>query len=411
MKLIAEHLKGKVLKGDALQIGAEAKAAKKQDPQVINGTVGMFYQEDGSFRGFQTVSQILKNLSDEEIYSYSATDGGPEFHDAVLNWVFDEYREEIESELSCKVMATPGGTGALVSSIFNSLGYGQILLFPDLYWGPYVGMAKNYGFQYRTFPMFAGNSFNIQGFINEAEKIFAEQQKLVFIINDPCHNPSGYTFTEAEVAAIISYLNSKSLPSMLIYDIAYLDMDFKCRKTVRQKFRLFTLAKEHLMISICFSASKTFAVYGQRLGAQIILGKDQANILELYRAGKFFARNTWSNSNRGLISLMTAFNNNQDLKDRFLKELADVRSELKKRANLFLKEAKAIGLETHPYEAGFFISIPVANNQLVLEKLIKEEKTYLLPFSNSIRLALCSLTLSEIKGLAAKIKKIITSIT
>jgi len=44
---------------------------------------------------------------------------------------------------------------------------------------------------------------------------------------------------------------------------------------------------------------------------------------------------------------------------------------------------------------------------LILQKLVEEEKIYLLPVDNAVRVALCSLPLSDIKGLAKKIKRVI----
>ena len=83
-----------------------------------------------------------------------------------------------------------------------------------------------------------------------------------------------------------------------------------------------------------------------------------------------------------------------------------MRSELKKRSQLFLKEAKEVGLNTLKYEGGFFISIPVENNKEIYDKL-KNEGIYLLPVCNVLRVAICGLKEEEIKGLAKKIKKYI----
>ena len=44
---------------------------------------------------------------------------------------------------------------------------------------------------------------------------------------------------------------------------------------VRDRLKVFALAKENVFTSIIFSASKTLFIYGERLGAQIILGKNK----------------------------------------------------------------------------------------------------------------------------------------
>ncbi|NLD26955.1 MAG: aminotransferase class I/II-fold pyridoxal phosphate-dependent enzyme, partial [Acholeplasmataceae bacterium] len=200
---------------------------------------------------------------------------------------------------------------------------------------------------------------------------------------------------------------SKDLPTVLIYDIAYLDMDFRKPSEARKKFALLTKTKPHILTSIAFSASKTFAIYGQRLGAQLILGQDPNNVIDLYNAANYTARNTWSNSNKAMINLMIRMNHDSVLKERFLEELAQVRFILKKRSELFLREAEAAGLECYPYDGGFFVTIPVHDNEEVLEALIKQEKIYLLPFFGSVRLGLCSLPLADLKGLARRLARVI----
>jgi len=85
MKIVAKHAAGKVLKSDGFQISAEAKLAKKKDPSIIDGTLGTFYFEDGSFKTFKVVHKVMSELKDEDIYLYSTSDGGPAFKEAILN--------------------------------------------------------------------------------------------------------------------------------------------------------------------------------------------------------------------------------------------------------------------------------------------------------------------------------------
>lgn len=406
MLIIAKHAAGKVLKQDNLQLSTEAKLAKKSDPKTINATAGMFFYDD-IFQGFKTVDKILKSLKDEEFYAYSPSDGGSEFKEVVLNWVFDIYLPELKISTNIHVLATPGGTGAIFSSLFNSLDPGETVLFPYPYWAPYLGIANNLGFKTKTFPLFSGNSFNLAGFKEAADALIKEQGKLVTILNDPCNNPTGYSLSEAELREIIAYLNNSGAPCILIYDIAYLDFADEDQLKYRKNFKILSEAGNNVLISIAFSASKTFSVYGQRLGAQIIMSKNETEALEFYNASNFTARNTWSNVNKGLINFLVKFDQDKKIKKQFLDELTVVKGIIKERANIFLREAESVGLLTHPYQSGFFVSIPVANRDAVLDALINEEKIYLIPCTNSVRLAFCSVPAVELKGLAERIKKVI----
>ena len=77
---------------------------------------------------------------------------------------------------------------------------------------------------------------------------------------------------------------------------------------------------------------------------------------------------------------------------------------IKARADVFVKEARACGLPMIPYLAGFFLSIPCEKNQEICDKL-HEDHIYLVPQAGGIRIAMCSVPLSKIPGLAGKIKR------
>ncbi len=406
-QLLAKHSAGKVLKSDGFQISSEAKAAKKLDPSIIDGTLGTFYYEDGSFHTHQVVKDTFKDLKDEEVYLYSTSDGGKEFHEAVCNHLFKEYRKEIEDKMYLYSIPTPGGTGALVSGCYNCLDPGETLLIPTPCWGPYIGIAKHRGINVEEYFLFNDkDGFNLEGFIEKANKIIEKQGKLVFFLNDPCNNPTGYSMTPKELEDLIDYLNSTKVPCVMIYDCAYMDMAVEGMHETRKKLTLFTKANENVLISVCVSFSKTYFIYGQRLGGQVICCKDKKAAEELFNAANYTARNTWSNCNKGMVSLVCKVNKSQELTNRLNSEIALVIKELDKRSSVFVKEAKEIGLYHYPYMSGFFITIPCKNNDEVIAEL-KNRKIYLLPTQGSVRVAICSLPEKDVYGLAKKIKDVI----
>ena len=130
MEFLAPSKVGKVLKDDALRISSEAKQAKKNDPEVIDGTLGTFYYEDGSFHTHNVVKKVFDTLDDKDIYLYSTPDGGVDFQNAAFNHMFRSYRSFIEETMDIRGIATPGGTGALVSSLSTTLEAGETLLIP-----------------------------------------------------------------------------------------------------------------------------------------------------------------------------------------------------------------------------------------------------------------------------------------
>lgn len=381
MEFVTKSRIENILKNDALAISKEASS----NPNAINATIGTFLP----LKPHEAFIDVLNNLTVKERFYYSSVDGGPNF--ALASNQYLGLKDHF-------VLATPGGTGALSCSVSLSLEKGETLLIPYPCWGPYFGIGQNNGLNVETYNIIKDDHFDMEDFTRKANQILSKQESLAFILNDPCQNPTGYTLSKEELQTLIEFLNNTNRKCTLIYDIAYLDMEESLRYQSRRFLDI--EVKDNVNIIYCISYSKSYQIYGGRLGA--LVTKDE----NFYKHALFYARNTWSNSNHEMISLIEKIELNPDLKEKQKEISSFMRSELKKRSQLFLKEAKEVGLKTLKYEGGFFISIPVENNKEIYDKL-KNEGIYLLPVCNVLRVAICGLKEEEIKGLAKKIKKYI----
>ena len=402
--MLAKHSTNKKIKGSILAIAASAQKAKKEDPSTIDGTIGMLYDELGFLMTFNSVKKTMNQLDDMDNYSYSTTSGGELFKQSIIDWTFREYKDELLDKLYCDVIATPGGSGAIGISIANYLNPGEYLITSDLGWGNYSVIAyENYNkiINYRLFD--DNYHFNMDSFKDAVNKSVLEQNRAFIIINDPCHNPTGFRLNINEWQEIVSFLNSFNCPIILFLDMAYIDYLPEGLDESRQVFRLFKDLNDNILVNLGFSGSKTFSVYGLRMGALIGLSKRKSVIEEFFNANEYSARGRWSNVNHGAISMVNTIMNNEDLKHEFEDELKNASLMLSKRANAFMTEAKEIDLFCYPYRGGFFITIP-CNGEEVYEAL-KSDKIYVIPLKTGIRISLSALSLKDISGLAKKIKE------
>ena len=411
MDILAKHSKGKILQNDGLALAAEAKKAKLKDPNIINSTIGTLYDENNQFYSFKTIDNIIKNLSDDDFYAYSASSGTNEFYEAVTDWIFEDEKKYILNNMYCKAIPTPGGTGAVSNSIYNALDMGETLLLPNIYWKPYLDMANSNGFIVEEYPFIRNNKFNLTDFIMYCDRIIAKQGKVVTILNDPCNNPTGYSLANDEFLEIIDYMNSR--PNALfnvVLDIAYCDYSIFDRKESRQKFSLLTKANDNILFNIAFSCSKTFSIYGLRVGAQVIVSKSQEMVKEVYESTKFLARTRWSNVSKAGISLLTILYKNSDLKNKVIDELNGAITLVNERAQLFVSEAKNKGLYMYPFCGGFFITVIYSNPELLANEL-KIRGVFVLAVSTGVRIAICSLSKNEITRIVNIIKLTIDDIS
>ena len=125
---------------------------------------------------------------------------------------------------------------------------------------------------------------------------------------------------------------------------------------------------------------------------------------EIYDSTCFLARTRWSNVSKAGLSMMIKINKDINLKKAICEEIDIAANVVNNRAKIFVEEAKECGLEIYPYSGGFFITV-FSNDGIQLAENLKKVGLYVLGFKKAIRIAICSVPIFELKGLAAKIKQ------
>lgn len=240
--------------------------------------------------------------------------------------------------------------------------------------------------------------------------VMAQQNKLVVVINDPCHNPTGYSLNKEEWNEVIAFLNecSQTHSVVLLNDIAYIDYAYG-QKQAKEYFSVFDQISDNIVVVVAFSLSKSMTSYGLRCGAAIIMGQREEAVQELKIVFEKDARATWSNINNGAMATFV------DVMDHHLKAYDQERLHyvalLKERSDIFVKEAKEAGLKHYPYKEGFFVTLSMDNETRdKYHEALMENHIYTVKVNLGIRVAVCSLSVDKIKGLAKKMKEILDTV-
>ncbi len=409
MTLLAKRSIIKEDKSNIITLGAIAKEQKKHDKSVVNATIGMLYDEDEKLFAYKSVDKALSLLTTDEKYAYGSTPGSKDFHEAIKQWVFRDYYNEFK-DISA-VMATPGGTGALSNTFANYLDEGDKALLPNYMWGNYKQVLYENHQDFMTYKLFNDNGgFNLDDLYKCMKELKASQGRILLVINDPCHNPTGYSMTEAEWVKVIDMINEISAdgtPVVLLHDMAYIDYSKSGFDFTRKNISLYKKLNDNAMVIMAFSGSKTLALYGVRLGAQVAVSNNKDNINDFNKANKFSSRSKWSNSTNLGMNLVTKVFTDKELKASFEKELEDSRNTLINRANAFLEESKKCGLKTLPFDCGFFVTIPCDNSEAVYDYLVKNHKVHIIPMGKVVRVTISAIPLDCCKKLPKLIKEAI----
>lgn len=165
---------------------AKAMIAEKGKEHVVNATLGVLLDDEGKLVVLSSVSDIFQSLKPEEFAEYAPISGTPGFREAVKKDAFGSFEPNRYTE----AVATPGGTGAIHSTIANYSEAGDKVLLTDWYWGPYGTIAGELGRSIDTFCLFDENrGFNSTDFRRKVEQLLTVQDRLVIILNTPAHNP------------------------------------------------------------------------------------------------------------------------------------------------------------------------------------------------------------------------------
>ena len=369
------------------------RAAKTDtDVSAINGTAGCLADETGTLFTYKTVFENEKNLADIKKAAYASSPAGnTDYINAITKYVL----EDRVNNNHCTI-ATVGGTGSIYAAVNLCLDNGDNVIYPEIAWGNYKVVAQENNLNSLTYDV-----YNLDDLFN---KIDMCEDKAFIIINSPCENPLGHSYTYEQWQKIFDKINNSKKEVILFIDNAYMDYAYNDPKTF---FELFNSINDNVLVLIGVSCSKSFSYYGVRLGALIAINNDEAFIAKFENLASRLARTTWSNASNGaMLTIADVLNNHFD---EYVKERNASVEMLKKRTDLFIKQANEIGLETYPYTEGFFVTLKIEDLQKRDEwhKRLMDNHIYTIKVNKGIRVGVCSIPLAKIDGLAKRIKDLL----
>lgn len=409
MTMLAKEARSKAKKEDN-SFGASLTASKAiaefGADKVIEATLGVIKDENGVFATLPTFEKIYRELPGNELCDYAGIPGTADFREAAIEFTFQGHQPK---GTYAKAIATPGGSGAIHHAIYNYVGADEKYLIPDWCWGPYREMGVECNRQYEMYRCFnEDNEFDVDGIIAKSKELLSSQEGLLTFFNTPAHNPSGYTMSNDDWKQLTDFYREaakdESKRILVLWDMAYTDYAGD-KDEVRDFLKYFDDMPENVLLLVAFSMSKSFLIYGMRSGALIGVSTSKEIIDEFDRTITFSNRSTWSNGSRGAQTALAMVMADPALKEQTDKERQEFTDLIAKRAEIFVREAKEVGLPILPYKAGFFVTLP-ANDQFALCDELKEDLIFSIPLdSGGVRFAMSALPSSKVPGLAAKVMK------
>ena len=244
-------------------------AEAKEKAHRFNATIGIATEGAGPMY-LESVHSHLADIDPKDAYPYAPAPGRPGLRDA--------WRAKLLAEnpsLAGKAFGKPIVTAAithglsLVGALF--VDEGDAILMPDKLWGNYrLTFEVDYGAQIETFPFYAGQGFNAEGFASALEAACEGRDKLIVLLNFP-NNPTGYMPTPAEGEAIVAALKAQAergTKLVVLTDDAYFGLFFHlgADSMTESLFGPLTGLHENLLAIKLDGATKELFVWGLRCG-------------------------------------------------------------------------------------------------------------------------------------------------
>jgi aromatic-amino-acid transaminase len=375
------------------KLAAERKAA---GGDVINATLGVLLDDAGKLAVLDTATRTLREVPADVLAAYAPISGPADFLHAVKREVTQGSTELFSRAVAA---ATTGGTGALRHAICTLLDPGEALITTSYYWSPYSTIADEHGRKVRTFSMFAsGGGVDTDALANELSSVLEAQGRALVILNDPCHNPTGYSMSEDDwrrVSAVLAEAAAKGPVSVLL-DIAY--ASFR-EGALARPVKALESVSDRVLVGFAWSASKTFLEYGQRVGGLVLVPPAKEEMADLEASLAFSCRGTWSNCNAGGMWAVTKLLADPELRPAVDEERRKFSRLLDGRVAAWNDAARPLGLKYPRYDGGFFVTVESKDNQRHAAAL-REKGIFVVPLSNSLRVALCSVPTKDVARLA-----------
>jgi len=371
--------------------------------------VGTLLDDEGKLAVLPTAARAVHEVPAGEWAAYAPIAGTPAFLRAVTE---DLLGGEPALRAAAVATATPGGTGALRHAIANFLDPGQALLTTSFYWGPYQTLADESDRRVETFAMFtrtgvggrpqtpgndASSGLDVAALDAALGRQIEQQGRVLLFLNDPCHNPTGYSMRREEWKKVTDCLrdHASRAPITLLVDFAYSAYGPGDPRSLLSDLAPL-LGKVVLLFA--WSASKTFTHYGLRVGALVSVIADERERRTTEAALSYSCRGTWSNCTRGGQAAITRLLTDPSLRAACDAERGRLKAMLRARVDRFNDLARPRGLSYPRYDGGFFVTVfhDRANEKALA---MKESGVFVVPQEGALRLALCSVAERDIPRL------------
>ncbi|CAM3579118.1 amino acid aminotransferase [Polaromonas hydrogenivorans] len=383
-------------------LGLNEQFAADTNPAKVNLGVGVYYDDNGKLPLLECVQAAEKQMMEApKARGYLPIDGIAAYDAAVKGLVFGADSEPVTSGRVATVQCI-GGTGGLKvgADFLKHLNPDAKVLISDPSWENHRALFTNAGFTVESYPYYdaATRGINFAGML---AALNAAPAGTIVVLHACCHNPTGYDITAAQWDEVVAAVKANNLVAFL--DMAYQGFGYGLAEdgAVIGKF---VAAGLNFFVSTSFS--KSFSLYGERVGGLSVLCESKEEASRVLSQLKIVIRTNYSNPpiHGGMVVAMVL--DTPELRALWEKELGEMRVRIKAMRQKLVDGLKAAGVKEDmsfiTKQIGMFSYSGLAKDQMV--RLRNEFGVY---GTDTGRMCVAALNSKNIDYVCASIAKVI----
>ncbi|TSE35855.1 amino acid aminotransferase [Tepidimonas charontis] len=322
-------------------LGLNEQFAADPRPNKVNLGVGVYYDDNGKLPLLQCVREAEQRLlAQPSARGYLPIDGMPAYDQAVKALVFGADSEVVRTGRVATVQAL-GGTGGLKigADFLKKLLPSAQVLISDPSWENHRALFGNAGFAVHTYAYYDGarRGVDVEGML---ASLRAAAPGTIVVLHACCHNPTGYDLTPAQWDAVVAVVRERGLVPFL--DMAYQGFGHGIAEdgAVVGKF-----VDAGLDVFVATSFSKSFSLYGERVGALSVVCASRDEAERVLSQLKVVVRTNYSNPPTHGAAVVATVLNTPELRALWEQELGEMRTRIRAMRQRLVDGLKAAGVE------------------------------------------------------------------
>ncbi len=371
------------------------------NPAKVNLGVGVYFDDSGKLpllKCVQTAEAAMAAAPKPR--GYLPIDGIAAYDTAVKGLVFGADSAIVKEGRVATVQGI-GGTGALKigADFLKKLYPDSKVLISDPSWENHRALFTNAGFTVDNYAYYDAATRTVN-FPAMLASLKAAAPNSIVVLHACCHNPTGYDITAADWDQVVAVVKANNLVAFL--DMAYQGFGYGIQEdgAVIGKF---VAAGLNFFVSTSFS--KSFSLYGERVGALSVACSSKEECDRVLSQLKIAIRTNYSNPPTHGATVCANVLNTPDLRAMWETELAEMRVRIKAMRSAFVEKLKAAGVKADmsfiTTQIGMFSYSGLSKDQMV--RLRNEFGVY---GTDSGRMCVAALNSKNIDYVCASIAKV-----